>query len=124
MSKLGQDGVRLQMTQFGNAAIVIPKPYLDEPYPSAPDLALVLGKADALKLAKQLLLSDDLPLMLAALEDAAAARRERAAQQCTDCNRLEDGKRCPDHLADTERAAAYYWLAARLAEGGASLCVN
>jgi hypothetical protein len=119
MSKLGPDGVRLQMTQFGNASIVIPKPYLDEPYPAAPDLALVLGKADALKLAKQLLLGDDLPVMLAALEDAAAARRDRT-KHCTDCNRLEDGKHCPDHQADTERAAAYYWLAARLAEGGAS----
>ncbi len=62
----------------------------------------------------------DLALILAALDDAAEARRERTEGNCADCARLDlDGSGlaaslCPDHQADTEAAAAYTALRARL----------
>lgn len=53
------------------------------------------------------LLMRSLPLILAALTDAAECRRERIAQQCTDCNLLGDSQLCEDHQADTDKASAY-----------------
>jgi hypothetical protein len=54
VSKLGPDGVHLQVTDLGNVAIVIPRVYLDEPAPQSADLALVLGRADAIELGRML----------------------------------------------------------------------
>jgi hypothetical protein len=57
---------------------------------------------------------DELALILAALDDAAEARRERAACQCPDCATDPTG-RCEQHRADLQTAAAYSSLHARLA---------
>jgi hypothetical protein len=54
VTKLGPDGVRLQVTDLGNVAIVIPRVYLDEPAPASGSLALVLGRADARELSRML----------------------------------------------------------------------
>jgi hypothetical protein len=54
MSKLGADGVQLQMTQLGNVALVIPSVYLDQPDPSGMTFALILSRADAQELARML----------------------------------------------------------------------
>jgi hypothetical protein len=54
VSKLGGDGVRLQMTQLGNVALVIPRVYLDEQVPGSAELALILSRADAGHLARML----------------------------------------------------------------------
>ena len=54
MSKLGQDGVRLQKTQLGNVALIIPCVYLDEQVPGSAELALILSRADAGHLARML----------------------------------------------------------------------
>lgn len=54
MSKLNdQDGVRLQRTQLGNVAVIIPRVYLDGSGDGTA-LALVLGRADAQKLSEML----------------------------------------------------------------------
>jgi hypothetical protein len=60
MSKLNDtDGVRLQPTQLGNIAVILPADFLDAPmFPtggSVAELALVLDRDDARKLAAQLL---------------------------------------------------------------------
>jgi hypothetical protein len=52
------------------------------------------------------LLSRHRALMLAALEDAAADRMERADVYCVDCARSERG-RCATHQGDLDRAAEY-----------------
>ncbi|MBV9450998.1 MAG: hypothetical protein JO345_34435 [Streptosporangiaceae bacterium] len=55
MSKLNPaDGVRLQRTQLGNVALIVPLVYLDQQTPDATELALILGRADALELAAML----------------------------------------------------------------------
>jgi hypothetical protein len=61
-----------------------------------------------------LLAPADHALVLAALEDAAAARRERTDGSCYDCATDSTG-RCEQHRADLQTAAAYSSLHARLA---------
>jgi hypothetical protein len=46
------------------------------------------------------------PVLLAALEEAADERVERAGYACIDCARSLEG-RCMDHETDLERAAEY-----------------
>lgn len=64
-SKLGPDGVNIQMTPAGNVALVIPSAYLDEPHPhvngldalldpGSDVLALVLDRADARELSRMI----------------------------------------------------------------------
>jgi hypothetical protein len=53
--------------------------------------------------------------VLAALDDAAGARRDRAAAYCVDCARHPDSL-CGDHAADLGRAGEYDTLAGQLAE--------
>jgi len=54
-------------------------------------------------------------LVLAALGDAAAARRERAAAYCYECAGHPAGA-CDEHLDDLDAAEAYETLAAGLAK--------
>lgn len=51
--------------------------------------------------------------VLSALDDAAEARRERAAATCGDCA-VHPVELCPDHEAELNRASEYDALAARL----------
>ena len=46
------------------------------------------------------------PVILAALDEAAAERVERTQSSCTDCVQSAE-ERCEDHRADLERAAEY-----------------
>jgi hypothetical protein len=46
------------------------------------------------------------PVILAALDDAAAERVERTQSCCTECVQSAE-ERCEDHRADLERAAEY-----------------
>ena len=46
------------------------------------------------------------PVILAALDEAAAERVERTHSSCTDCVRSAE-KPCEDHRADLQRAAEY-----------------
>jgi bacterioferritin-associated ferredoxin len=46
------------------------------------------------------------PVILAALDEAAAERVERTQSSCTDCVHSAE-ERCEDHRADLERAAEY-----------------
>lgn len=56
MSKLNpDDGVRLQRTQLGNVALIVPLVYLDQQTPDATELALILDRADARELGRMLL---------------------------------------------------------------------
>lgn len=55
--------------------------------------------------------------MLAALADAAAYRRERAARWCPFCEGQPDNA-CPEHVADLEAADAYDGMARVLREPG------
>lgn len=56
MSKLDPaDGVRLQMTQLGNVAVIVPLVYLDQPTPDSTELALILDRDDARELGRMLL---------------------------------------------------------------------
>jgi hypothetical protein len=103
-----QDGVRLQPTQFGNTAVMIPRVLLDEPYPGSDHLALILDPADALKLVSALS-TRIIPCLVSALTDAAAMRRDRAgtasAGFCADC---QPGDRlCADHQGDLDAAQRY-----------------
>lgn len=52
--------------------------------------------------------------VLAALDDAAGARRDRAAPYCEYCSRHPAGA-CTDHAADLTRAGDYDSLAGQLA---------
>ena len=51
--------------------------------------------------------------VLSALDDAAEARRERAAATCHECA-THPAELCPDHEADLNRASEYDGLAAAL----------
>jgi hypothetical protein len=61
-----------------------------------------------------LLTAAETDVLLAALDDAAAYRREGAEGYCADCLR-EDGGLCDDHADDLGSAGEYEGLAARLA---------
>jgi hypothetical protein len=46
-------------------------------------------------------------VILAALSDAAQARRERLTGYCRDCASAGDGQRCADHATDLRAAQTY-----------------
>lgn len=53
--------------------------------------------------------------VLAALEEAAEARRGPSVFACLDCAARQD-RRCPDHQGDQDRASEYDTLAGLLAD--------
>jgi hypothetical protein len=78
-------------------------------------VAVVAGWVQRAAAARPAVLSGtDLATIAAALEDAAASRRERVAAYCHDCVSNPAGAR-DDHLNDLDRAGEYDVLAARIA---------
>lgn len=77
---------------------------------AAHELGALLMVLDA---APPALTRDDTATVLAALQDAAEYRTERAAQFCDDCSRHPAGA-CETHVDDLDAADGYRQLAARI----------